>query len=75
MVSIRVFFHGSDGNNRTWVSERSLIPGKLQHNPQPMPPLWPVGKGCSGCVPVRCVETTLDLCSTFILQVFVFGVG
>ena len=20
----------------------------------------PVGKGCSGCVPVRCVETTLD---------------
>ena len=23
-------------------------------------PLWPVGKGCSGCVPVRCVETTLE---------------
>ena len=24
--------------------------------------LYPVGKGCSGCVPVRCVETTLEFC-------------
>ena len=23
-------------------------------------PLQPIGKGCSGCVPVRCVETTLE---------------
>ena len=43
-------------------------PRKVQHTPRAHPrqspyptmkriPLWPVGKGCSGCVPVRCVET------------------
>ena len=47
------------------------IPRKLQHTPgahprqSPYPtmkgfPLQPVGKGCSGCVPFRCVETTLE---------------
>ena len=25
-----------------------------------IPCFQPVGKGCSGCVPVRCVETTLE---------------
>ena len=48
----------------------TLCPRKLQHTPRAHPrqcpwptmkgiPLYPVGKGCSGCVPVRCVETTL----------------
>ena len=29
-------------------------------NYERIPGLQPVGKSCSGCVPVRCVETTWD---------------
>ena len=46
---------------------------KITHTPSSTPqaiprsptmkgiPLWPVGKGCSGCVPVWCGETTLEI--------------
>ena len=51
------------------IKKNTYIPRKLQHTPQAIP-RSPIMKGIpaysllvkvKGCVPVRCVETTLDI--------------
>ena len=57
LILVTWFSHVQENYNTSRYRTPQAIP---LPNYERIPGLQPVGKGCSGCVPVRCVETTLD---------------